>query len=325
MTKFQKIKQLILDYREVADRHYANYQKKERAAREKFSEAGFKQEFMQKTWVEMAGQIWAEADDSIRKIMEIFNEIEGDLKKWITRPLDASTTQILDCIKNFDLKLSLNELQVIEECIRSSYMGAKIFAGLAQKNGYNIVTLSMKEYQDALKAARNNASFAICAYAGSPDDKFPGKDLLQEWTYQGVTYGEYTPHHMFMAYNYLCDGGELDRLETMWGAACAPMKYSLTPDESEKVKKSLEGIMSNGGINEKAAQQLIEKEPDFKNKLQSMPHNFFEGKESVINYFSLNDKSEKKESKISPAIQQATEYKASRLEKIDEDTLKNFK
>lgn len=325
MTKFQKIKQLILDYREVADRHYASYQKKERAAREKFSEAGFKQEFMQKTWVEMAGQIWAESDDSIRKIMEIFNEIESDLGNWMMQPLNASTTQILSCINDFDLKLSLNELQIIEQSVRSSYFGLKVFAGLSEKNGYSINVPSMKEYQDALKAARSNASFSIKAYAGNPDDKFPGKELLEEWTYQGISYGEYTPHHMFMAYNYLCKGGELDRLEAMWKTAHAPTRYSLTPDEAEKVKKSIDAVIHNGEVDKKAAQELVKREPDIKSKLQSMPDDYFSDKKMIVNYFSLNEKAQKEKSKISPAIQQAAEYKASRLEKIDEDTLKNFK
>lgn len=324
MTKFEKIKQLIMEYQKTADRHYADYQAKEKRAREKYSEAGFQEEFTQKTWPALAGKAWADSDEAIQKIMEIFDEIEEDLKKWVMMPLDASTVQILDCINNFDLKLSLNELQVIEESVRSSYLGTKIFAGLSEKNGYSINAPSMKEFENALKSARGNASFSLKAYAGSPDDKFPGKDLLEKWTYQGVTYGDYTAHHMFMAYNYLHEGGEIDRLEAMFGEIHAPMKYILTKDESEKVEKSVKDIMRNGEIDKKAAQELIEKQPDFKDKLESMPSEFFEGKEVVAKYFRLNEKTEKEESLINPATRGAMEYSKTRFQKVDVEAVKNF-
>ena len=180
MTTFQKVKNLILAYRKFADQHYADYQAKEARARSKYNELGFQSEFIQKVWPEMAGKIWAECDDTIRKVEEVFDEIEQDFKKWVLEPLDGSTIQILDCVERFGLSLSLNELQVLGGSVRSSYLGTKIFAGLAEKNGYSVNAPSMKEYQDALAAARNNAKLAIRAYAGTPDEGYPGTDLLQK-------------------------------------------------------------------------------------------------------------------------------------------------
>lgn len=324
MTKFKKIKEIIEAYRKTADRHYASYQAQEKAAREKYSEPGFQSEFVRKVWPEMAGKIWAECDDTIRKVEEVFSEIEQDFKKWVMEPLDGSTVQILDCVERFGLSLSLNELQVLESSVRSSYLGTKIFAGLAEKNGYSVNAPSMKEFENALKLARGNASFALKAYAGTPGDKFPGKDLLEKWTYQGITYGDYTTHHMFMSYNYLHEGGEIDRLEAMFGEIHAPMKYILTKDESEKVEKSVKDIMHNGEINKKAAQELIKKQPDFKDRLESMPDEFFEGKEALTIYFRLNEKAEKEESLIIPGSRQAAEYGANRFQRVDAESLKQF-
>lgn len=88
MTKFKKIKEIIEAYRKTADRHYASYQAQEKAAREKYSESGFQLEFVQKVWPEMAGKIWAECDDTIRKVEEVFNEIEQELEKWVMQPID---------------------------------------------------------------------------------------------------------------------------------------------------------------------------------------------------------------------------------------------
>ncbi len=327
MTKFEKIKQLIVEYQKTADRHYADYQAKEKRAREKYSEAGFQSEFIQKVWPEMAGKIWAECDDTIRKVEEVFSEIEQDFKKWVMEPLDGSTVQILDCVERFGLSLDLNELRVLEDAVRSSYLGMKIFAGLAEKNGYNVSASSLKEYQDTLAVARNNAKLAVRIYAGLPDRGYPGKDLLQQHEVNGITYGPYEHYHLFFAANFLHDGGELDRLETMWGDARAPMRYSLTATETEKVKKGVESIMQGEEIDKKAAQELIKKDPDFKDKLQSMPDDFFEGKEALVNHFRMNkkeEKEEKEESLITPGSRQAAEYGANRFQRVDAEALKQF-
>lgn len=324
MTKFKKIKEIIEVYRKTADRHYASYQAQEKAAREKYSESGFQSEFVRQVWVEMAGKIWAECDDTIRKVEEVFSETEHELKKWVMEPLDGSTVQILDCVERFGLSLSLNELQVLEGSVRSSYLGTKIFAGLAEKNGYSVNAPSMKEYQDALASARNNAKLAVRAYAGSPDEGYPGKDLLQKWENKGVVLGEYQHYHLFFSARFLQEGGELDRLEKMWGEARAPMVYRLNESEVEKVKKAVENIMHDKKVDKKAAQELIKKQPDFKDKLESMPDEFFEGKEALVNHFRLNEKEEKEESLITPGSRQAAEYGANRFQRVDAESLKQF-
>lgn len=324
MTKFKKIAQLIEAYRKTADRHYASYQAQEKAAREKYSDSGYQLEWIQKAWPEKAGKIWAECDDAIRKVEEVFDEIAQDFKKWLLEPLDGSTVQILDCIERFGLSLSLSELQVIETSIRSSYLGTKIFAGLAEKNGYSVNAPSMKEYQDALAAARNNAKLAIRAYAGSPDEGYPGKDLLQKWENKGVVLGEYQHYHLFFADNFLHQNGVLDRLEEMWGEARAPMVYKLNESEAGKVKKAIGNIMHDGEVDKQAAHELVKKDPDFKDKLQSMPDDFFEGKEALVNHFRLNEKEEKEESLITPGSRKAAEYGANRFQRVDAETLKQF-
>lgn len=324
MTKFEKIKEIIANFQKNADRHYSTYQERERLARAKYSPEGFREEHMMKTFPETMGQARASADIAIKEINDVFNDIDADLKKWIMKNLDASTVQILDCIKNFDLQLSLDELKVIEESVRSSYLGTRIFEGISEKNGYCVNNPRMEEYQSALKSARNNASLAVRAYAGSPDNKFPGKDLLQKWEKDGVVLGNYEIFHMLYAYQYL-QKGELDRLEQMFDSTRAPMHYTLSDKEAEKVKKSIEGIVQGGKLNRKAAQQLLKKDPGIKSKLESMPSDYLLGKEEVAKYFGLSEKTEneKKESRIDPATKNAPAY-GTKFSKIDPQTLGNF-
>lgn len=324
MTKFEKIKEIIRKYQENADKHYLNYKEAESKARIKFSSEGFRDEFVHGTWVTMAGQAWANQDAAIRDVNEIFDQIEKDLSDWVMNPLDAGTVQILNCIGNFGLKLSLDELQIIEKSVRDSYFGTRIFAGMAEKNGYGIKIPGIRECREALGHTRGDSEFAIRAYAGAGPD-FPGKDLLNEWEHQGTKLGEYEDLHLYAAANFLHNDGELDRLEKMWGMLKAPMKYTLTDKEADRVKKTVEKIVNKSGeVDNKAAQELINKEPDIKSKLESMPEWDFPGMDSVNKYFSLNgtDKGSN-ESKIDAATQKPTEINLG-LGKVNEDILNQF-
>ena len=320
MDSFGKIAEIIKNFQKDADRSYESYQEKEKRARARYSPEAFREEFIMKTWAEASGRAQANVEITISEVMEVFDDIENKLKKFMMQPLSESTAQILDCINKFGLKLSLNELQVIEESLRDSYIGLRIFSGLSEKNGYIASIPSMKQLQDALKSARGNASLAIKAYAGSPDDKFPGKDLLGTWSWQGVSFGNYTSQHMFMSYNYLREGGELDRLRSMFASIHAPVTYKLNESESEKVKKAVGNIIHDGEIDKKAAQKLIKEQPDIKDRLESMPDDFFADKEALVSYFRLN---EKEESKIDAATQNAKEY-GTRFQKVDAEMLRQY-
>lgn len=324
MTRFSKIKQVISDFQKKMDKHYSSYKAREAEARLKFSSSGFVTEFQQKTWPQMAGDAWSNSDFAINKVMELFDETEEELKKFVMRPLDASMIQVLNCIDSFGIFLSLKELKIIESAVRESYWGTRIFTGLAQKSGYQVNVPTVDSYQKALETARSNAKLAIRAYAGTPSEGYPGRDLLQKWESRGIVMGEYEPYHLFFAANFLHEGGELDRLEEMWGEARAPMVYRLNESEVGKVKKAVGNIMHDGEVDKKAAQELIKKDPDFKDKLQSMPDDFFEGKEALVNHFRLNEKEEKEESLITPGSRKAAEYGANRFQRVDAETLKQF-
>ena len=104
-----------------------------------------------------------------------------------------------------------------------------------------------------------------------------------------------------MAELFLQEGGELDRLEQLFESTNAPMKYELNAQETEKMKKRLESIVDkNGEIDEKAASQLKESDPD-------------------------DERDNKKvESVLSPAMQQAAAYESRRLMPVDKAKLEQF-
>lgn len=322
MNKIDKIKNIILDFQQKQDKLYSRYQAAEKEAREKYSESGFRNEFMLNTWPQYAGKAQANADSTIREVSYIYDEISESYESWVVKPLDANMVSILNCVSSFGLNLSMHELQILERNI-SGYIGMKIFSSLAAKNGYIVNIPVADQYIEALKNARADTELAIKAYAGKGPE-YPGRDLLGEWEYQKVKLGEFQGTHLFISENFLQEGGTLDRLAELWDSANAPLVYTLNPSETEKVKKQLDKIVDNGKVDAKAASELLKAEPDFKNKLVSMPEGSMKEYESVSKYFNLTDDKKEKESRISPSMEMAAQYMSNR-QPIDENLLAKFK
>lgn len=317
MNKIDKVKERIRKYQKKMDKSYAEYKKAEQEAREKLSPAGFQSEFMQKTWVQFAGESWGAADMAIFDVNNIFDELQEDLSKWLAKPLDAGMMQTFDCINRFGLSMSFDELKILEQGVlqSGSYWGCRIFDGLCQENGYKTNRPTLKTISDSLQNAREEAKLAVRAYAGSMDKSgvYPGRDLLQEWTYNGNSYGEYKDYHLYAAEHFL-ESCILDNLSQLLDSVNAPVSYTLNQSETEKMKTELEKIVDKDGkVDGKAAQQLEKSNPDFVNKLRSMPEGSFKNMEAVSKYFRLDDEKENKkgESVLSPSMEQAALYASS--------------
>lgn len=327
MNKFRKIKKVISDYQKKSDKLFESYKEEEATDRTLYSAEGFREKFIQEKWVKFAAEAQSNADIVIIELNNMFDEIREDLNNWMMKPLDPSVVQVLNCVGQFGLRLSIDELRVIESNIRESYMGMRIFEGLAEKNGYGVTAPKMKQYVDLLESARGNAELAVRAYAGRAENGFPGRDLLSEWCYNNVSYGEYQDYHLVMAELFLQEGGELDHLEQLFESTSAPMKYTLNAKETEKMKKSLESIVdTNGNVDKKAASQLREHDPDFIDKLRSMPDGAFEKMDLISKYYRLDDEGdgEKPESVLSTAVQHAAEYESRQLKPIDKTKIEQF-
>lgn len=335
MTKFERIREILKTFYAKQDKLFSEYKKEEAAAKKKYSAEGLKTEFMIKTYPRYAGEARSNADITIHEIENIYEEFKTDFTNWIMKPLQPEILQTLNLINDFGLKLSLSELRIIEKSISDNYFGMRIFAGLTKKAGYNITVPDMETYLKELESVRNNSVFAIKAYAGTSENNFPGRDLIDTWKYNGIDHGEYRIHHLVAAERFLDDGGQLDRVEALWIRLNFPVEYTLSPEEAGRIQNKIDEIIDpyGGAVDKDKADKLSEEIPDILSRLESIPDDF-PNRKTAIQYFSLSgaavEKKEKEEalkneSKIDPAVQQAAEYRASRFEKITPDSLKNFK
>lgn len=333
MTKIQRVKEIVRKQNAEMDRLASEYKKQERRAREKFSEQGFKTEFMVKTWPKYAGEARSNVDIAIAEINSIFGEISEDFQCFIMRPIKPDILQTLNLIQQFDLELSLTELKTIEKSVSDSYFGFRILSGLAKKAGFSVTTLDMDTLTKEIESTRKNTENAVKMYAGKAPD-FEGRDLLGEWTYQGVNYGEYNAYHIMYAADFLNNNCQLDQLENMFKTLNAPMKYELDREEKERVMDKVDSIIDpyGGAVDKEKADKLVEEIPDILSRLESISDDL-PNKKTAIEYFTLQgvgaeqkarENALKNDSKINQAAKNATEYGAARFKKIDPETLKIF-
>lgn len=105
MTGFGEIKKIVSGFQKRADECFRVYNAKMNRARERYSE----KEFMLQSatiWGDASGKMKAEREIAIDKISEIEKDIQEDFRRWMIKPLDNNLLQTMNCIRNFELKMS---------------------------------------------------------------------------------------------------------------------------------------------------------------------------------------------------------------------------
>lgn len=266
MKKFEKIQEKIKEYQQKADALFEKFSAEEAKARQRFSEVAFNEEMLN-MFPKYAGQIRAEADWTVREIEEIFNEIEDEFQSWIVKPIPVDFLQMLSAIKDYGIKLSMPELKVFESKTKGSYFGNKLFAEVARENGYFVKVADMPAFLQLLNSARSDASLAVLAYSGSAPD-YIGKELINDWEFEGVKQGRYQSFHMYFAYNFLKTENSIVRAEKMWESTSISVEYTLTEEEKKKIKEVEDVYKTDPELAKKRLDDLMMLDSDFLNKME---------------------------------------------------------
>ena len=177
----------------------------------------------------------------------------------MVKPLDGNLIQTLNCIRNFDIRLGIEELRVLERETKNSFFGSRIFSEIAKENGYYVKTPDSKAFMSALKRVHDNAVTAITAYAGHYPDLI-GNDLLEE---------DKPVYALVMASNFLTKNDSIKEAEELWGQSAVPTEYKLTKEEEKRIY-DLVGNVESEVEKQERIKQLSSVEPDFMDKLALM-------------------------------------------------------
>lgn len=287
MDKFEKILEVERSYRKKADKTFADYKKEESAARARLSPEAFKLEFVCDRWAQIAGKFRAETDSTVREISGIFEELRDDLKSWMMKTVQPGILETLRCVRDFGLRLSLQELKAIEPEISSAYLGKKILVQIAKDSGFHAECTNIDELIGELNAAQSVIEMRIRAYAGKGGNEgFMGKCLIDHKIIDGIDWGEYSLIEMSMASVERSD--TLDSVKKMFEKARAPIHYTLTEKEAQNIAEKLDPLIDRwNDIDKKGLDKVREEIPDLLSRLESMPDSY-EHKETFKKYLLLN-------------------------------------
>ncbi len=270
MTGFGQIKAVVTEYQEKADRHFRDYSKRIERARQRYSDEAFREE-SRKIWIDVGSKVDVAREIAKNEIDLIVEDIEKDFRKWLVKPLDGNLIQTLNCIKNFEIHLGIEELRVLEEETKNSFFGSRIFSEIAKENGYYVKTPDSKTFMSALKRVHDNAVTAVTAYAGHYPDLI-GKDLLEE---------DKPVYALVMASNFLTKNDSIKEAEELWGISDIPREFKLSKEEEKRIY-DLIGNIENETEKQERIKQLSSVEPDFMDKLALMDGEYKEAVEGYL-------------------------------------------
>lgn len=270
MMGFGQIKAVVTEYQEKADRHFRDYSKRIERARQRYSDEAFREE-SRKIWIDVGSKVDVARGIAKNEIDLIVEDIEKDFRKWLVKPLDGNLIQTLNCIRNFEIHLGIEELRVLEEETKNSFFGSRIFSEIAKENGYYVKTPDSKTFMSALKRVHDNAVTAVTAYAGHYPDLI-GKDLLEE---------DKPVYALVMASNFLTKNDSIKEAEELWGISDIPREFKLSKEEEKRIY-DLIGNIENETEKQERIKQLSSVEPDFMDKLALMDGEYKEAVEKYI-------------------------------------------
>lgn len=276
MTKIEEIRKIVKDFQTKADRRIQTYNVTIKGIQDKYRPEAAKTEIM-KVWPSAAGELWSDQEAAIGKIEEVCEEIKADLRKWTLKPVRPETLTLLHSIHDFGIKLSINELKMIETDVSGNLIASRIFAGLAAESGYNVTVPSVDECLSSLRELESFSKMAISAYAGKPDKDgtFPGNDLLDQKRVNGVPMGEWQTWEKGFAARFLEKNESLQRTQELFEGSQVALSYSLTESETARIEGAVDKINELPESEKTVAMlNLFKNEPDLSEKMKLMGGEF---------------------------------------------------
>ena len=275
MTNVEKIGSIVKKYQEEADRRFATYNEKVGRIRERYKDEAAKMEIMQNIWPEAQGTLSYKREAAKEQIEEVCEAIREDLRKWTLKPVSPNTLQLLHSIHDFKIKLSMEELKMIDGEVRGNLIASKIFAGLAAEYCYDVAIPSVDNCLQELRELEACAKTAVSAYAGRPGKggQFPGNDLLDKRTVNGVPMGEFQVWEKMIAADFTEKNKSMERTAELLEASKVDLKYSLTKKETARIKGLVDAIENDSISNSQKKEKmtaLLQSEPDMAAKISLM-------------------------------------------------------
>lgn len=294
MTNIEKIQNIVKDFQKYADRKIATYNERVSDIKSKYRPEVAITEIQQNVWPQTAGLLWSEKESAKQKISDVYEDILADTRKWTLRPIKPETLTLLHSIHDFGIKLTINELKMIETEVSGNLIASKIFAGLATEYGYAVRVPSVDGLLQELREFKSFAETAIDAYAGHPDKsgKFPGNDLLEQRKVNGIVQGEYAIWEKLLAADFVEKNASMQRAAELLENSKVSLSYSLTERETSRIKTLIDDIEKNS-TNDKEKKTkmsaLLKSEPDMSAKIDLLGG---ETKEAVVQLMGGKSKTE---------------------------------
>lgn len=191
-----------------------------------------------------------------------FDWIQGELRKWMSTPCKQETLSMISAVKQFGLKLSADEVELLRDAAGSSYLAQRLIDDLAiSSKVFTRRRTNIDGYTNMLKGCINQTEIFIKGYCGR---NLEGKELLPSDVPNWI---------LFVAPQAQVFGSKSNLLSAaaVWDGDNIPVqKKKVGKDELEILEKLYDGCVGEDSMKVRTA-ELVQENGELREIISKFP------------------------------------------------------
>jgi len=215
----------------------------------------------------------AARERKVGRLNSILNEVQDNLKCWLTTPINDRTLNTVCALHSCGVKLNDSEIEALRDSLGNSYFGQKLLQKIAKDSGVMLLSVkNVDSYTRMISNIKISAELFVYNYCGS---EMQGLELLGKEANVNLAAASCNPA-------ILKDGSTLLQASLLWDGSGIPFprKKMLTREELAIISKMYEGF--NGADAQKArTAEILASNPDMREVIGLSPYAAFIEDESA--------------------------------------------
>jgi len=191
-----------------------------------------------------------------------FDWIQSGLRKWMSTPCKQETLSMISAVKQFGLKLSIDEVELLRDAAGPSYLAQRLIDDLAiSSKVFTKRRANIDNYTNMLKGCINQAEIFIKGYCGR---NLEGKELLPADVPDWI---------LFVAPQAQVLGSKSNLLSAaaVWDGDGIPVqKKTVGKDEMEILEKLYDGTAGEDSMKVRTA-ELVQENGELRDIISKFP------------------------------------------------------
>lgn len=210
----------------------------------------------------------------IGRLNSILNEVQGNLKAWLTTPINDKLLNTICALHSCGVKLNDSEIEALRDSLGNSYFGLKLLQKVAKDNGIIFLgTRNADNFTRMIANVKSGIELVLNNYCG---DGAKGIELLGDTVNKNLAFAASCNPAI------LKDNSVLLQASLLWDGSGipAPRKKALTSEELDIINRMYAGFSGTDAMKARTA-EIISTNSDMREVIGLSPYAAFIEDESA--------------------------------------------